>query len=245
MFISKVSYSSVLADNNKKSNAACDISLLSPWKGSNAGLGFLMMTGDTKSNSLNANLNVSYNPKNKWSFSSKDQFQRSSSEPDGVTSWVLDLLGQANYNFTKTHFSFVSLEYINNKFDGYDYRLQEAAGYGKNISLPSSMKLSLQAGPGFEQNKSQDDNKRSSLVTANFTANYLWNFTKKSSLSEYLNTVASKQTILTTSTTSITANICNNVNLQVSYQLIHSSKPQPGKSKINTTTNISLLYDFV
>ena len=204
-----------------------------------------MMTGDTKSNSLNANLNISYKPKNKWSFLSKDKFQRSSSESDGVTSWVLDLLGQANYNFTETNFSYGSLEYINNKFDGYDYRIQESAGYGRNISVPSSMKLSVQAGPGFEQNKVQDTNQRSSLITANATVNYLWNFTEKSSLSEYLNAVASKQTTITTSTTAITANICNNVNLQVSYQLIYSSKPQPSKSRINTTTNISLLYDFV
>lgn len=218
---------------------------LSPWKGSSAGLGFLMATGDTKTYNLNANLNLNYKPNNNWSFISKDQFQRSSSASDGVTAWVLDLKGQANYNFSKKQYSYGSLDYIDNKFDGYNYRMVESLGYGRNISMPSNMKLSVQAGPGFEQNIAQDTHKRSNIITFYPSLNYSWNFTEKSSLSEDLSSIISKQTTLTTSETNLTTNICNNFNLQLSYKLVDSTKPRPGKYRVNTLTSVNLLYNFV
>ena len=96
--------------------------VVSPWKGSSAGLGFIMNTGDSQSNNLNANLDLSYKPNVNWTIISKDTFQRSASHKSGVTAWNLVMGGQANYNFTAKNYVYGNANYINNKFDGYDCR---------------------------------------------------------------------------------------------------------------------------
>lgn len=237
--------SGVFADDVSADNIqATQEPVVSPWKGSNAGLGFVMNTGDSQNNNLNANLDLNYKPSASWNFISKDTFQRASSKQSGLTAWNLTLGGQANYNFTAKNYVYGNANYINNKFDGYDYRLQESLGYGRNITVPENMTLSVQFGPGFQQSKAQDTGKSENVLTGNFGANYAWNFTKKSSLTEDLNTVASKQTVLTTSKTALTTNICDAFDLQLSYTLMQSTRPVEGKHHINTTTAASVIYNF-
>lgn len=232
--------SSVIADNTQ----ATQTPVVSPWKGSNAGLGFVMNTGDSQNNNLNANLNLNYKPSASWTFISKDTFQRASSKQSGVTAWNLNLGGQANYNFTAKNYVYGNANYINNKFDGYDYRLQESLGYGRNITVPQNMTLSVQFGPGVQQSKAQDTGKSQNVITGNLGANYAWNFSSKSSFTEDLTTVASKQTVLTTSQTALTTNICDNFDLQLSYTLMQSTRPIDSKRHINTTTAASVIYNF-
>jgi putative salt-induced outer membrane protein len=237
--------SSVFADDLSAENAqATQTPVVSPWKGSNAGLGFVMNTGDSQNNNLNANLDLNYKPSVSWTFISKDTFQRSSSHKSGLTAWNLNLGAQANYNFTAKNYVYGNANYINNKFDGYDYRLQESLGYGRNITVPQNMTLSIQFGPGMQQSKAKDTGKSENVLTGNFGANYAWNFSAKSSLTEDFTTVASKQTIFTTSKTALTTNIADNFDLQLSYTLMQSTRPVDNKHHINTTTAASVIYNF-
>jgi putative salt-induced outer membrane protein len=217
---------------------------VSSWKGSGAGLGLLMNTGDTQNNNLNSNLNINYKPSASWTFISKDTFQRASSKQSGLTAWQLALYAQENYNFSTKNYIYAYANYMNDKFDGYDYRLQESLGYGRNISVPKDMSLSVQFGPGFEQSKTQDTGKKENIPTANLGISYVWNFTKKSSFTENLTSVASKETVLTTSTTVLTTNIRGNFDMQLSYLLTQSTRPVEGKHHINTATTVSVIYTF-
>lgn len=231
---------SVFADNTQATQAP----VISPWKGSGAGLGFLMNTGDTQNNSLNSNLNLNYKPSASWTFISKDTFQRTGSKQSGLSSWQLALYAQENYNFTAKNYIYAYANYMNDKFDGYDYRLQESVGYGHNLHVPKNMTLSIQFGPGLEQSKTRDTGKTENIPTANLGINYKWDFAKKSSFTENLTTVASKQTVLTTSKTALTTNVLYNFNMQLSYQLIQSTRPVDDKHHINTATTVSIIYNF-
>ena len=232
--------SSVFAGNAQATKAP----VINPWKGSNAGLGFIMNTGDSQNNNLNANLDLNYKPSANWTFISKDTFQRASSKLSGVTAWNLVLGGQANYNFTAKNYIYGNANYFNNKFDGYDYRLQESLGYGRNITVPQNMTLAVQFGPGMQQLKAQDTGRSENVLTGNFGANYAWNFSEKSTFTEDLNMVASKQTVLNTSKTALTTNIADNFDLQLSYTLTQSTRPIDSKRHINTTTAASVIYNF-
>ena len=218
----------------------------SNWKGTNAGIGFIMTTGDTKNSTFNSNLNINYNPNKTWTFLSKDTFQRSASRNDGLTAWSLVLTGQADYNFSPRSYIYSSVNYTNNKFDGYDYRLKESIGYGRNIKMPENMKLSVQFGPGAEQSKQENiaNSPTKNRVTANLNTSYVWNFTEKSNFTEDVNTVASKETVLTEYNTALTTNIYNNLDLQLNYKVVHSTNPVDGKKHFNTTLSVNMLYNF-
>ena len=60
-----------------------------------------------------------------------------------------------------------------------------------------------------------------------------------------VSSIMSSETILTTSETALSSNVYNNLSLQLSYKLINTTKPQPGKSRVNTSTSVNLLYNFV
>jgi Putative salt-induced outer membrane protein len=186
----------VYSSNTLNTLPTTDSTAVSPWKGSNAGLGFVMNTGDTQNNNQNASLNINYKPNTIWTLISKNTFQRSTSNKSGLTAWQLNLSGQANYNITTKNYIYGNADYIDNKFDGYDFRLQDSLGYGHSFNVPENMTLSFQLGPGSQLSRARDTGEKENLITGNLGVDYNWEFTEKSTFTEDLKTVASRQTIL-------------------------------------------------
>ena len=108
------------------------------------------------------------------------------------------------------------------------------------------MKWSAQFGPGMEQFRKKDgaNSATENLLTANFNTNYVWNFTEKSSFSQNLSVIASKETILTQSDTALTTNIYKHLDVQISYMILHTTNPVDNKHNLNTTLSVNMIYNF-
>ena len=134
--------------------------------------------------------------------------------------------------------------YLNDKFDGFHYVLNESIGLLRRFVATETMTLDFSLLPGLQQLRRREDDQFRNLVSATAILNYKWNITDYLSFSENVESVSSAVTTTTTSTTTLTTVLMENFSLNTSFMASYSSKPQPGTVHTNTRTKVSLQYNF-
>jgi putative salt-induced outer membrane protein YdiY len=215
----------------------------SPWKGSKASFGMVSNVGNSDSSNTNASGTLSYTHK-EWEYTASMSYQHARDSKAGETANNLYTLLQAKYHFSRPHFVYGRLDSTNNKFDGYDYIYNESVGYGvRLLDMPTSMKLDLYGGPGLQQTKVTDGDKKD-MVSAQMGMQYVWTITTKTDFSQSLEVTTSSQDTRYMSKTGLITTLSSNLGFEVSFLAIKDSNPVENKKGLNTTTAVQLVYNF-
>ena len=166
--------------------------------------------------------------------SSKDDGVRNEEEYRAAT--------QSRFNTTEDDYKFIELEYIKDRFSGYDYRMSENIGQGKKFYDTENFKLAGEASLGLRQTEDTNGSKDNSMLVK-FAAKANWQINEHVALSEELS-VAIADTTITLSETAIKNALSDNLYFKMGLTIEHNSDVPAGTDNTDTTTSINLGYSF-
>jgi len=213
----------------------------SPWKAS-AELGFVATSGNTETETLNAKAMAATESTN-WRHKGEITALKSS---DAITTTAekYTLMGQSDYKLEGKNFLFGVLNYENDKFSGYDYRVSEAIGYGRRVVDESMLIVDLEIGPGARQSKLTPTGETESEAIVRAAAKIDWTVSKTSKFAEVLTVEAADDVTITKSVTSLSSQIEGNLSMKITFTYKNTSEVPVGIEETDTETGITLVYDF-
>lgn len=210
------------------------------WKG-NVELGIVTTTGNTETKTINAKAKVEAE-REKWRHT---VFVESlSSSNNGITNaerYVIN--GQSDYKFSGHSYFFAMINYEDDRFSGYKYRVSEALGYGHRVIGDVALTLDLEVGPGARQSK-LDTGISDSEYTVRGAAKLAWKISDTSTFMEELTTDAGEDVIISKSVTALTTQIKGSLATKITYTIKNTSDVPVGIKKTDTETAVTLVYTF-
>jgi putative salt-induced outer membrane protein len=205
------------------------------------GLGYLATSGNTKTDSLNANFDLWWN-RDKWSHSLSGLTIQSSTA--GITTADSTSVGwKSNYAINETDYVFGRIAMDSDKFGAYDQQVREAVGYGRRFVDTDVHLLSGEAGIGARQADLRSGLSQDEAILY-LGANYRWTISESSEFTQSLGIENGSDNRYTEATSALSATILENFALVLSYTIKSNSKVLPGTKKTDTYTAISLEYAF-
>lgn len=214
-----------------------------PWKGE-VEIGGVATSGNTNTKSLKTKLRA-VNEMVKWRHSFKaDSYYSESSDGSGDDAQRLAASVNTAYKISGRDHAFAEAGYENDRFSGYKYRVHEAVGLGRAMVKTERVLLSLEAGPGGRHSLLEDGSREDEAV---FLAglDFKWRIGESSELSEELSSVAGSEGTVVESSTAFKTNISgSSLSLKLSLDTRWNSSPPVDKKETDTTTSVTLVYDF-
>lgn len=214
--------------------------VLDEWKG-NVELGVVNTTGNTETQTINAKAKGELDQE-VWRHTVTFE-SLTSSDQNVATAERYVLNGQSDYKIGKHNYLFVMLNYEDDRFSGYDYRVTEALGYGRRVLNQPDMTLDLEIGPGARQSELESGGSEDE-VTLRGAAKFAWKLSDTSSLTEDLSVDAGEDSTITKSVTALTAQINGSLATKVTYTVKNTSEVPVGVEKTDTETAVTLVYSF-
>jgi putative salt-induced outer membrane protein YdiY len=227
----------------------------SPFDGSNFSFGGSNTTGNTETTNITLGGLLNFIPKGyngQWENNVATNYQyqtggdRGSSKVGQTQVNRFYLSQTSNYFFTpKKRNGFTwNINYLNDKFDGFYYIVNESAGYLRRILETDTMTLDASLAPGLQQFRERKSDDFQNLPSLTLKINYAWNLTDDTVFTQKFASTTSSNTTLSTSNSTIATKLWENFQLNTSFLASFSSKPQPNKVKTNTTTQVTIQYNF-
>lgn len=212
----------------------------SPWKAS-AELGYVATSGNTETETLNAKMAVA-NERDKWRHEGEITAMNASDEVQ-TTAEKYTLFAQSNYKMSEIDFIFGNIDYENDKFSGYDYRVTESIGYGRRVINQPELILDLEIGPGARQSKLETGETDSEGMLRG-AAKLDWSISKTSKFTEKLVIEAGEDVTVTKSVTGLSSKINGSLSMKITYTYKTTSEVPVGIDDTDTETAVTLVYNF-
>ena len=212
----------------------------SPWSG-NVKLGYLAVSGNTESQSMNAGFEVNYN-RGLWEHQAKGA-AIGTTESQVSTAEAYDLGWRSARNITENDFLFGRLDWRKDRFASINEQFSQSVGYGRRLIDTEKHTLNGELGIGARQSDLADGTDESDMIyTGRLT--YAWTISENASFGQGLLVEAGSSNTFTESVTEVRANIVNTLAVVVSYTVRHNSDVLLGAESTDTRTAISLEYGF-
>lgn len=217
------------------------------WKAS-AELGYVATTGNSETQSLNAKAMVSTD-REKWRHKGEITALNGSTtdqvtDIEQTTAQKYTLMGQSDYKLAGKNFLFGVINYDDDKFSGYDYRVTESVGYGRRVIEDTDLIIDLEIGPGARQSKLTSTGETESEGLIRGAAKIDWTISKSSKLAEVLTVDAGEDVTITKSVTSLSSQIEGNLSMKITFTYTNTSEVPVGIEETDTETGVTLVYNF-
>lgn len=214
------------------------------WK-INIEAGMTLSKGNSRQESIYSKNSVDFN-KEKWTNLFKTRLENTTANKERVKERY-DVNNQTRYNFSKRNYRLAEFEYIDDRFGGYDYRISETFGYGRDLIKKPNMDLSLQLSGGFRQVKLTNSDKDLTWLVRS-TIHFDWKIKDGIRLIENLDISVDNERIITRSDTSfriVLKNLSESIYLQIGYFLENrSDATEAGVKNTDTTFMNTIGYNF-
>ncbi len=212
----------------------------STWK-ADAELGYVKTTGNTDTESTNLKMRAE-NERVDWKHSFQFETVRNS-DTNGTTAERYFASAKTAYNINQDSYAFGKLQYVDDRFSGYDYQASAVLGYGYHIYKTETLKWDAELGAGIRENKPE------SAVATSEGLIYLgtdlqWQISKSAQFREEIDIEAGEDSTVSKSVTALKTKINSSLASKITYTVRHNSKVPVGKKKTDTETGISLVYTF-
>ncbi|MCJ8270402.1 MAG: DUF481 domain-containing protein [Psychrosphaera sp.] len=216
-------------------------------------LGAVVTTGNTNTVSAKTAINVEQDFE-KWrtEYVVNAQYQRSQFEDDDglkqreTTEQQIFLSYQGNYKLEEANKSFFLLGSFNDeRFNGYNYQITVATGYGWRLLENNTHTIDLEIGPGYSWNEfDNDDQQEGTIFHGAFK--YQHQLTVATRFRQEATTDASFSgaNSKTKLESSLIADINGRLAMKVSFYVEYNTKPDDDIKSVDTETGITLVYSF-
>ncbi len=216
-------------------------SFASTWKRSVEG-GISIENGNSESESFYGNTKIDYDSGNKWKdiFNARGENKKENEERSKEEYRVNN---QTRYVVTTLNYSFLELEYVDDRYGGYDYRISETIGLGRNIIKTDNINLTAQFSTGLRQIKFSDQDKEDSLV-ARLGSNLEWKLNSTVSFNEDFDISIDNNARITRSDSNLKIMMNKSLYLKISLFIENKSNVPEGIKNTDNRTMVIIGYDF-
>lgn len=197
--------------------------------------------GNTKKHDLHAATKLNYES-GKW-LNTMKILTRSSKENRVQTKEEYQVNNQTKYNLSQYNYSFLELEYVNDRFGGYQYRNSELLGYGHKFYNNDIFTLAGEISAGARQSLLTDEAKENSLL-GKIGAKASWKINDKITLDQDINSSFGSDAVITIWDTAIKTKVIESVYLKLNYNLQHIDDVPANKKHIDSLTSLGVGYEF-
>lgn len=164
---------------------------------------------------------------------------------DGTTS-KRRFLGnyELDYDMSPRDYAFGFVEYRDDRFSGYDYRVIGAVGYGRHVIDRSDLSWELEGGPGFRYNKVQDTGATDTELVGRLTSELEWHLSETATFLNRLGLLTGTNTTTFDTLTALDLQINSRLSGRLSFETFTDFDPPPTTKKTDTVTQGSLVYQF-
>lgn len=135
------------------------------------------------------------------------------------------------------------LAYEYDRIAGFDSRVSESVGLGYRAIDRRKLRLDLEAGPALRQTQFSDDTSRDS-VAARVAAKLLWTVSRRVTLTQDAAAFLEDGNNTLTATSALTTKLGGAFSARASFDVRYDQNPPPDREKTDTTTRLTLVYDF-
>ena len=207
----------------------------------NIDAGIQIANGNTKKQDVNTSAKINYKGDG-WS-NTLSLSARGSEEGNVRTNEEYIVNNQTKYDITEKTYSFLELEYVNDRFSGYDYRNSELIGLGYKLYKSDNFSVTGEASVGARQSQLSDNSKESSML-GKVGAKAEWKMTENITLSQDINSSFGAESVISTWDTNIKTKLTDSMYLKFNYNLQHIDDVPAGVQHIDTFTSIGVGYEF-
>jgi len=150
---------------------------------------------------------------------------------------------QTRQSIDKLHFKFSELQFVSDRFGGYNYRVSQTIGLGKKLVDSKRYKVSVQAGVGLRQSKLINGEKRNS-PTLNFGSNINLKINEHVTFEEFLSVSADNYATIIRSDANLKILVSKKLYFKLGVLIERTSTVPEGTKNSDITTGIQLGYEF-
>ncbi len=173
---------------------------------------------------------------------------------DNGTTTAQRILGsvESRYDMRDSLFVFGYLEYDDDRFSGFKYEVEAAAGAGYKVFDEDDMRLLIQAGPGYRYSKLSTPtppapplvNSSEDEFLVRGSANFEYDFSDNVAITnDFIVTWDSDRTKIE-NTIALTSNLIGDLATRISFNVRHNTDPPALTRKTDTLSKVSLVYGF-
>lgn len=211
------------------------------WSG-DAGLGMVVTTGNTDTETVNAKTALIYRAVS-WKHTGKLDLLRGS-DNDEINADRLTVSAKSERNLSEASYIFGLVNYEDDRFSGFDYRASESLGYGRRLLQTDKLTLNAEGGLGARQSKASDTDESQSDGIVRLAGLFEWVISGSARFSEELDSESGGGLTVTRSVTTLSTQIAGNLAAKFGIRITRSSDAPPGIDNTDTETSTTLVYEF-
>lgn len=210
------------------------------WQGE-AELGIVITDGNTETRNINGKAAIEHEVEK---FRSAAQFETSSAaDVDGTSAERYLLSGKSSYKFNQFDYAFVTAQYDDDRFSGFDYQASIAAGYGRRLVATDKTKLDAEIAPGYRETKTGlGDTEGGAILRLAVELGHKISETSK--FKQSLVSEVGEDNTISKSVSALTAQVNGKLATKISLTIKNTSDTPPGVEDTDTETAVTLVYSF-
>lgn len=130
------------------------------------------------------------------------------------------------------------------EFSGFDYQIIETLGLGYKLFDTDTLKVRLDAGPGFRMTKYLDEVGRDTEFLGRAAGNIFWKIHKNLTLQDRISYSMAQRSNVFENTAELNATINSSLAARLSFEVRYDSIDIEDTSKWDTISRITLVYNF-
>ncbi len=210
------------------------------WQGE-AELGIVVTDGNTETRNINGKAGIEHEVEK---FRNTAQFETSSAaDVDGTSAERYLLSGKSSYKYNQFDYAFVTAQYDDDRFSGFDYQASIAAGYGRRLIASDKTKLDVEIGPGYRETKTGLGDTEGDAILR-LAAEFAHKISDTSKFKQSLVSEVGEDNTISKSVSSLTAQVAGSLATKISLTIKNTSDTPPGVEDTDTETAVTLVYSF-
>lgn len=228
----------LLSTNLSGTVAAEDKATEQSWDAT-AELGFVMTSGNSETETLNAKFNAATEYTNWKHALHLEALNSSSNDVSSAERYFAEV--QSDRKISDRTYALGLVSWEKDRFSGFDHQISVALGVGYKAIAEDNMELDFELAPGYRVIEDHNgNNEEDSIIRA--AEIFSWKFNETSSLDQFLNTEAGDSNTVTRFGISLTSQVQEALSMKVGYTIKHSSDVPAAADKTDRETSVTLVY---
>lgn len=209
-----------------------------PTLSGDAELGYTRLSGNTNSQTLIAKTRLAWLDGD-WLHTLRLEARTVSEDEETedehyLASW------RERYDLSGPHYLFGFTRWERERDSGYDRQLTAIGGYGRQLLDNPTHELSLEAGPGYRDDRLEDQDSQQ-LAVAYGAMDYRFTLSDTGYFEQQVSVETTSENTTLRSLSSITSKLTSRLALRLSHEIKHNSQPpDSAETRTDTTTSASL-----
>lgn len=208
----------------------------------NVSVGALATSGNTESESVNADAQVQLDYA-VWRQSARATAY-TASEGGATTGERYTASLQSDYKFSERSYLFANVRYMRDRFGAFERRTVASAGLGRRFVDTETVELDLEAGVGRREQEPADSGEETEETITRGYAGLRWAFSGNGRFSQTLEVESGDSNTYGESVSAVRSQLVGTLALRLSYTVQHNSDVPAETERTDTITAVSLEYDF-